>query len=230
MKGWRLLLSTLAVLAAAWLAACGSDSPTSTDGGATSSPATQTTPAAKGENKKEGGGTGARSDEESAGGKKKRQEAGFTPPTHHDSGGGSAQFRTKGGDNSIQEFGGEASSSEFEQAAATLHAFLDARAARAWQAACGYLASSVGEQLEQQFGEESGGGPKGCAGILSALTAGVSSRSLREAAVADVAALRAEGNQGFLLFEGVRGATYFMPMNREDGRWRVAAIAASALP
>lgn len=39
----------------------------------------------------------------------------------------------------------------------------------------------------------------------------------------------AEGDRGFLLFHGVLGADYFMPMAREGGMWRVAAIAPSAI-
>src|SRR6476659_1017933 len=60
----------------------------------------------------------------------------FTPRAHHDSGGGSQQFITKGGDNSIQEFGSEPSASEFEQAATVLQGALDARAVGAWRVAC----------------------------------------------------------------------------------------------
>ena len=204
MNARRLLLVTLAVLAAAWLAACGSDSSTSTERSATSSPATHPTPAAK--------------------------EGAEKPPAHHDSGGGSAQFRTKGGDNSIEELGDEASSSEFEQAATTLHTFLDARAAHDWRAACESLAPLVAQQLEQQFGGGSGGKSQGCAQVLAALSASFTPQALREAAVADADALRAEGERGFLLFEGAHGTAYFMPMSREDGSWKVAAVAASVLP
>lgn len=157
-----------------------------------------------------------------------KETAHFTPPTHHDSGGGTGQFEGKGGDNSIQESGDEASSSEFAEAAATLHGFLDARAARAWAAACKRLAPGVAEQLVPEVGS-AGGGKTSCAAVLASLTVGVPSSALREAAVADVGALRVDGDHGFILFRGVDGHSFFMPMIREGGQWKVAAIAASLL-
>ena len=137
----------------------------------------------------------------------------FTPPAHQDSGGGAAQFETKGGDNSIQEFGSEASGSDFEAAAAALHGYLDARAAAAWTAACAYMSPGVAN----------------CPETLASLSADVPAAALSEAAEADVAALRIEGDRGFLLFHGARGTNYFMPLVREGGTWKVAAIAPSAI-
>jgi hypothetical protein len=152
----------------------------------------------------------------------------FAPPTHHDSGGGAKQFETDGGDNSIQEFGAETSSEEFSEAAATLHAFLDARAARAWAAACERLAPLFAESLVKELGPGRGAGSS-CAEVLAGLTGPVPAATLREAAVADVGSFRVEGDRGFILFRDAEGQAYFMPMAREGGRWKVAAIAASPL-
>jgi hypothetical protein len=152
----------------------------------------------------------------------------FSPPEHHDSGGGSAQFEAKGGDNSIQRYGGEVSAAEFTAAAAALHAYLDARAARAWAAACSYMRAGLTSQLAAMSG---GGGKKmPCAKVLAALSAGLPPQALREAAVADAGALRANGQTGFLLFKGAHETDYFMPMAREDGEWKVGALAPSAMP
>ena len=68
-----------------------------------------------------------------------------------------------------------------------------------------------------------------CAGALAALTSGLPPAVAREATIADVGALRANGDHGYLLFHGAGGIDYFMPMGREGGRWLVAALAASAL-
>jgi hypothetical protein len=154
-----------------------------------------------------------------------KEPAHFNPPSHHDSGGGSQQFRTTGGDNSIQEYGSESSSAEFAAAAKVLHEFLDARAAGAWRVACEKLAPALREQLVQQLG--SGGGASACARMFAGLTAGLPAAGRREAAIADVGSLRVEGNRGFLLFHGAHGQGFFIPMVREDGEWKVAAIAAS---
>lgn len=153
----------------------------------------------------------------------------FIPRAHHDSGGGSQQLMTKGGDNSIQEFGSEPSASEFEQAATVLHEYLDARAVGAWRVACDRLSPRVARELARQLGSEAGGSKAGCAQVLRGLTAGLPTSGVREAAIADVRALRAEGSGGYLLYRGADGQNYFIPMAREHDHWRVAAIAASPL-
>jgi hypothetical protein len=153
--------------------------------------------------------------------------AGFTSPAHHDSGGGIEQFKTKGGDNSIQESGEEASDPEFEEAAAALHAYLDARAAGAWARACEYLAPGATTQLAQII---EGGETTTCAGLLPDLSASIPLSALRRAAVANIGSFRVDGDAGFLLFRGAGGVAYFVPMAREDGRWTVAALAPSPLP
>lgn len=161
-------------------------------------------------------------------GKTGSKEPVFKPHPHHDSGGGSGQFEAKGGDNSIEEFGEETSGSEFEEAAAALHDYLDARAQRAWAAACGYLATGVTKELIVQLAKARGGAAPSCAGLLASFSSGLPQAVLREAAVADVGSLRVEGDRGFLLYHGAHGAGYFIPMVREEGHWRVAAIAPSA--
>jgi hypothetical protein len=146
--------------------------------------------------------------------------------SHHDSGGGADQFETKGGDNSIQESGSEAGSSELALAAAALHGYLDARAAGQWATACTYLANGVIVQLSQLSGSAR---KLPCAKLLAGLAAGVTSGAAREAAQADVGALRVNGDSAFLLLHGAHGIDYFIPMAREGAEWKVAAIAPSAL-
>lgn len=227
----RHLLAAALILLALGLGGCGSDSGATTGSGS-SAPAAPSAPAeAKAHPPHERGGSQG-PDRQAAGGEGGKgaaanPEPAFTPQPHTDSGGGAKQFEVKGGDNSIQTYGGEPSDSELAAAATALHNFLDARAARAWAAACEYLAPAISRELARQLG----GGGKGssCATVLAGLSAGVPDFALREAAIADVGALRAEGDRGFLLFRGAEGTDYFIPMVREDGRWRVAAIAPSAI-
>jgi hypothetical protein len=155
-----------------------------------------------------------------------------TPPIeHHDSGGGSAQFRVKGGDNSIQEFGEEASDSEREEAAAALHGFLDARAAGEWSTACSYLAATVTKDLEVLFAKakRAQGAPKGCAAMLADLSQAVPRAVLLEAADVDVGSLRTSGSRGFILYHDAHHTDYEMPVVIEGGRWKVAAMQGSEL-
>lgn len=158
------------------------------------------------------------------------QEPGFTPRPHHDSGGGAGQFKVKGGDNSIQEFGDEGSEAQLSEAATALHGYLDARAERAWSAACSYLDAAVTKQLSAHLQQSQEGAAPSCAALLAGLYGGLPEAALREAAVADAGALRSEGDRSFLLFHGARGTVYFMPMAREGGDWKVEAIAPSEVP
>jgi len=153
----------------------------------------------------------------------------FHPKPHHDSGGRVAQFEEKGGDNSIQESGSEASGAELAEAAAALHGYLDARAAGAWSAACSYLSDAAARSLAQLSGAGGGGAKPTCAQVLAGLSAGLPASVLREAAVADVGSLRVKGGSAFILFRGAHGSAYFMPMAREGSEWKVAALAPSAL-
>jgi hypothetical protein len=153
----------------------------------------------------------------------------FTPRRHHDSAGGAERFKVKGGDNSVLEFGREASSSDFAEAAEALHGFLDARAASAWTAACGYLAPAIRVELIQQFDSVPNQENPTCAKLIAALSA-LPEATLRETAVADIAAFRVEDDGGFILFSGARSVHSFVPMRREDGRWWVAAPSPSTLP
>jgi hypothetical protein len=149
--------------------------------------------------------------------------AAFHPKPHHDSGGGAGQFTVKGADNSVQEFGAEADEAELRAAATVLHGFLDARAARNWAAACDYLSKAT----KQSFGQLSAASeqPAGCAASLAALSGKVSITTLREAAVADVGSLRAEGGQAFLIYSGApKGTVYAISMSREGGAWKVASL------
>jgi hypothetical protein len=222
------LLALLLVFLAAGLAACGSGTSTSPSGNA-----------AQG-----GGGKAAAVKQRgegsaSAPGKARARHAGakpdspreprFTPRHHHDSGGGAGQYETKGGDNSVQEFGAESSDTEFAAAAQVLHEYLDARVARAWGAACDRLAPAITEELVQHLPTQAGGKEPSCATILAGLTDALPSAVLREAADADAGALRVEGDRAFLLFDGAHGH-FFMPMAHQGGHWKVAAIAASPLP
>jgi hypothetical protein len=149
--------------------------------------------------------------------------------THHDSGGGSSQFAHQGGDNSIQESGTEASETQRNEAAAVLHAYLDARVAGHWDEACFYLSASAVALLEQfaeRFGKDKG--ITTCPQVLEALAEGSSPAELEAAAKADVGSLRTEGDHGFLLYRGAGGVAYAIPMVSEGGVWKVGAVEGTA--
>jgi hypothetical protein len=154
----------------------------------------------------------------------------FTPERHSDSGGGSKQFVVKGGDNSVQEFGEEADTTEFDAAAVALHNFLDARAAGNWAAACGYMSKDIAESLEKLAAQAKQGGDRSCAGIIEKLTNPAAMSAMKaEAEKADVGSLRIEGERAFLIYTGTDGTVLAMPMANESGDWKVASLAGAPL-
>jgi hypothetical protein len=147
------------------------------------------------------------------------------------SGGGSEQFKVKGGDNSVQEYGEEADEGELREAAEVVHSFYVARAGEEWEEACAYLASRQIEALKQLASQAPQFKGKGCAALLAALTEPLSPTLQRQATTVDAQALRHEGEQAFLIYTGPPGKTvYSMPMNLEGGAWKVGALSGSALP
>jgi hypothetical protein len=154
----------------------------------------------------------------------------FTPKQHNDSGGGSQQFRTKGGDNSVQEFGEEAEEADFEAAAVALHNFLDARAEGNWAAACEHMSEGVVESFEKLAAQAKQIDDASCAGILEKLTNPAAKQSMKaEAAEANVGSLRVEGDRSFVIYTGIDGTVLAMPMTNEDGDWKVASLAGTPL-
>ncbi|HET8567045.1 MAG TPA: hypothetical protein VFL77_11290 [Solirubrobacterales bacterium] len=146
--------------------------------------------------------------------------------------GGASEFETKGGDNSISHYGGEARQSELAEAAKVLHTYLNARAANDWRGVCAQLSTSVMASLTKAGiapEAKSGGGP-GCAAILARLFPTLSGAIAREAAEAEVGAFRVKGSRGLLLFHGLHGVPFFIAMKREGGHWKLAAPAPSELP
>jgi hypothetical protein len=156
------------------------------------------------------------------------QRAGKQRQPRQGQAGGAAEFRVPGGDNSVQEFGAEASYAELEEAGAALHGFLDARVVGEWSKACAYLSKPTIEGFEQ-LAARSKRKNHSCEAIMGALTEGVPKSALDEAAQAEVGALRVEGDRAFLLYHGARNTDYTIPMAKEGGAWKVGALAGTPL-
>jgi hypothetical protein len=145
------------------------------------------------------------------------------------SGGGSEQFRAKGGDNSIQEYGEEGEESELQEVAETVHDFYVARAEEKWDTACSYLAKANIEQLEELAAQSPQFKDSGCGPLLEAFTRPLPAAVQREITSVDAGSFRHEGEQGFLIYYGADETVYAMPMRSEDGSWKVSALSGSAL-
>lgn len=178
--------------------------------------------------KKQGSG-GEASDAGSGSADSSSSSAKVEPEPLRVSGGGSEQFREPGGDNSIQEFGEESDESELEEAAAALHGFYVARAEEKWAEACTYLSTSTVQQFETLASRSDQLKGKSCAGILEGFTPALPASVRRETTLVDAGSLRHEGEQAFLIYSGEGGSVFAIPMDQEDGQWKVAALAGTPL-
>jgi hypothetical protein len=211
-----LALSITALLALG-LAACG--------GGSSSTPASTTSTAQQSTNAPTTG-------QGSADGAKKPGGRGDTngEPSGSGTDEASASFRTHGGDNSIQNFGDEAGPSEREEASAALDRYLQARAAGNWGRSCTVLAKAAIAPLEQLASSSPQLKGKDCGSILAALESRAPASTRANNLTHGVAALRVQGERGFALYRDAHGTAYFVPMVKEDGSWKVGALAPSEFP
>lgn len=225
--GKTLLALALASLLALAAVGCGSgDSTSSTATGSTATEQTTTSAQEADDNgaaeKQPGddkGGSGKGGDDSSSGSGQASS-----------AGEGSSSFRTKGGDNSIQNFGDEADESEREAAEANIDAYLQARADGDWQKSCEYLAEAAVKPIEQLAQSSPQLKGKGCGAIIGALSAQLPASSRANPLVSGIASLRIEGDRGFALFHGPKGTDYFIPLVKEGDEWKVGALAASEFP
>jgi hypothetical protein len=230
-RGSKTFVAALtALLLAAGLLACGGD-----DEG--SSTTDSQAPAAKAPTDEDSGGDAKADDGTKAGGSGGDDTGSsgdggsdFVPKQHEDSGGGSEQYRVKGGDNSVQEFGSEAEPSALEAAAQALHNFLDARAAGDWDAACEYMSEATVASFERLGARGEQSGSASCGETLAGLINPNAKQALKEEAeIADVGSLRVEGKQAFVIYTGIDGTVMAMPMANEAGEWKVAGLAGTPL-
>jgi hypothetical protein len=141
--------------------------------------------------------------------------------------------RTNGGDNSIQDFGSEASAADRAAAAKVLTIFLQAYAAGDASTACALLSSATVQSLEQSFGRiasrAGASTPKGCPAILGRLIDNIPTDQRRQLAQARVLSVRVDGTRAFAIYDGAQGKAYAMPMSTQAGAWTVAALAGTPL-
>lgn len=144
------------------------------------------------------------------------------------SGGGSAQFRVKGADNSIANYGTEAARPELRRAAGALHGYLVAVATEDWSGACARMSRAQEARL-MRLGASARGGKMGCPATLAKLIGNVSATAKREGTVVDAISLRRQDGRGFLIYRGAHRRVYVMLLREEGGRWAMDGLSPSAL-
>jgi hypothetical protein len=144
---------------------------------------------------------------------------------------GAAQFRARGADNSLEEYGHEARRAEVRQAASDVHGYLMAWVKGNWPQACA-LGSSKLHKILRGVTELSGrGAPVPCAKAIAAVARGETplAATKYEATEVDARSLRVEGDYGYLLFYSDGHEPRQQEMFRKDGSWKVKAPLPSSL-
>ena len=143
---------------------------------------------------------------------------------------GSAPFREPGGDNSIQDYGEEASESERDAAEKALAAFMAARAKQDWVTTCDYLGEEAVKPLEELGKSNAQLKGKDCAQLLEAVTERAPAASFVNTLRGPVASLRVERDRAFALYHGPQQINYFMVMIKEGDEWKVGSLSPSEFP
>ena len=136
---------------------------------------------------------------------------------------------SRGGDNSIQTWGLEASAAEREEVTATLRTFYDARAEADWATACRFLAAPQKAEFAGFVRGKSGNAA--CAEAMRGLAAGVPERAFdREARIDYVLSLRVGEGNAFLIYTRPGEAqVYANAFAREGGDWKVVSVGPSVI-
>ena len=233
-----------AVVLAALFAACGGSSSDSSSTGsdASGSVATDTTAESgsresSSERSSENGGQSQNSGQDQGGGqsqppqnrsRRKSVEEVETPLKV--SGGGAAQFRTKGGDNSIQEFGDEGDESEAAGGRGSGAQLLRLPCrGRMGKRRAPTSPSQISNSLNSSRRSRPSSRTPAARQFSRPSPAPCRPPSSREITTVDAGSLRHEGEQGFLIYHGAGDVTYAMPLRDEGGTWKVAALSGTTL-
>lgn len=177
-----------------------------------------------------GGGSSATTSAGGASGASGSPSTNSSSSTAKDGKGGepSSEFAGKGPNGELATAGREATAAEREAASKVVALSFAARETGDWGSQCGTLAAAVLKQLETPTSKLEK--RRSCLEALEAL-AKKSPRSARENTMTEpLAALRINGSQAFAFYHGAGGKDYVVPMEKEGGEWKVAALAAQEAP
>jgi hypothetical protein len=133
------------------------------------------------------------------------------------------QFIAPGADNTVQEFGREATAAERNQVSRMVEAWLRARVMGHWGEVCSYLHRKNAAYAIVTGSEVTGKKLTSCARGLAALTR-YSGEAPRDNIKGGVASLRIEAGHGFAQYHGKEGRDWVLPVRREDGNWKISDL------
>jgi hypothetical protein len=142
--------------------------------------------------------------------------------------GAAREFLVPGGDNLVQSFGEEASAGEREEASKVIHSWMKARVAEDWVTDCRHLSRKYVKALVREDAHKvSGGKVETCPQALEYFGAAASGTS-GETLTGPIDSLRVRapdeaktGWEAFAQWHGPRGRDWVVPLEREEGTWKV---------
>src|SRR5213592_3681278 len=136
--------------------------------------------------------------------------------------GGPKQFRDID-EYSTLSFGKEASKSELEQAAQTMHAYLVANVKHDWSTSCTYLNEREVEEVDTLASHFKKIAGKECPVALAGLIGRVASPDTVASSEVVAGAFRVNQDVGYLFYRAA-GSPYMMPMSREGNEWKLYSL------
>ncbi len=134
------------------------------------------------------------------------------------------EFLVPEGDNVVQTFGDEATAAEREQASRVIHAWMKARAAKDWEKDCSYMSRIYRRILTVDAHGVTDGKVKSCPEALAYFGSAASGNFVNNLA-GPIDSLRVKGKQGFAQYHGNDGRDWVVPMDKENGKWKVRTAA-----
>lgn len=132
------------------------------------------------------------------------------------------QFFVPGGDNTVQEYGREATAEERQQVTVMVRAWLGARADHEWAKACSYFHESIADYAIRAGSAVSQKQLESCARGAAALAAG---DPLVDNMKGAVASLRIAEGHGYAQYHGRGGHDWVVPVRRDkQGNWKVSSL------
>jgi hypothetical protein len=156
----------------------------------------------------------------SAGSEAEPTAEGNSPPSN--------EFVGSGKNGQLAALGTVASDAERSAASRVIEASFQARATADWAAQCATLTAEVVKQVEENasvFGSK-----PGCVKALEAQANGAPEAARANPMEGPVVVLRTYDPKAFAFFHGTRGKDYVVPMEKEGGVWKLAALQEQEVP
>lgn len=136
-----------------------------------------------------------------------------------------------GAEDATASFGAEANAEDEEAIVETTESFLTAQARGQWEDACELMTTAVRKQVEQLAASSKRLKGEDCAAILAAVFKQNPAQLQASADGIEVKAVRIQNtDRGYVFYSTPQSKAAYLPLEREQGEWRVATISGSSAP